>query len=257
MASVNKLKIIAVIPARFGSTRFVGKPLAKLKNKPLLQWVVEGTRTSTLVQKIYVATDDVRIQNLCRNIQVDCLMTRSDCPTGTDRLFEATKNLDFDVVLNIQGDEPLVNQTYIDPLAQAFIDAHLNNAHLDMATLAHPLAAADLENKNAVKVITNINSEAIYFSRFPIPYSREHEVHKPDIDAVLKAAQKHIGLYGYHREFLRKFCSTPQAEIEKFESLEQLRALYLGAKIKVLSVEKPTYGVDTVEDLQKLEALLK
>lgn len=253
MPSGKPLQIIAVIPARYGSTRFPGKPLEKLKGKAILQWVVEGTRTSTKIQKVFVATDDERIQSLCSEIGVDCLMTRIDCPTGTDRLFEATRHLNFDVVLNIQGDEPLINQSYIDPLAQAFIDAAQEKSLLDMATLAHPLERADLENKNAVKVITNLKSEAIYFSRFAIPYSRETE---PGT-ASLKVAMKHIGLYGYTREFLQKFCSSPQAEIEKYESLEQLRALHLGAKIKVLSVDRPTYGVDTREDLQKLEALLK
>lgn len=249
MIANKKLKIIAVIPARFGSTRFPGKPLEKLKGKPLLQWAVEGARTSAQVEKIYVATDDARIQVLCEQIKVECLMTRADCPTGTDRLFEATRHLDFDVVLNIQGDEPLINQSYIDPLVEAF----KQQPDLDMATLAHPLSREDLDNKNAVKVIINKNAEAIYFSRFPIPYSRDNEKE----GLVLKTALKHIGLYGYTCEFLQKFCSSPQAEIEKYESLEQLRALYLGAKIKVLQVEKPTYGVDTVEDLQKLEALLK
>ena len=239
-----------MIPARFASTRFPGKPLVNLKGKPLLQWVVEGTRTSRQVEKIFVATDDVRIQKLCEKIQVECLMTSVYCATGTDRLFEATKKLDFDVVLNIQGDEPLIDQSYIDPLAEAF----LKDPSLDMATLAHPLSPEDLGNRNAVKVITNVNGEAIYFSRFAIPYSRENE---PAENVQLQTAMKHIGLYGYRREFLQKFCSAPQSEIEKYESLEQLRALFLAAKIKVLKVEKPTYGVDTPEDLQKLEALLK
>ncbi len=250
MMNSKSLKIIAVIPARYGSTRFPGKPLEKLKGKPLLQWVVEGTRTSSKIQKIFVATDDARIQQLCEKINVECLMTRAECATGTDRLFEATRDLDFDVVLNIQGDEPLINQTYIDPLADAF----LLDAKLDMATLAHPLSLGDLDNRNAVKVITNQNSEAIYFSRFAIPYSRETE---KALGGVLQTSLKHIGLYGYSRAFLQKFCSSPQAEIEKYESLEQLRALYLGAKIKVLKVDRATYGVDTLEDLQKLEALLK
>ena len=240
------MKVIAVIPARYGSTRFPGKPLVELKGKPLLQWVVEGTLTSSMLQKIFVATDDSRIADLCKKINVECLMTRSDCPTGTDRLFEATKSLDFDVALNIQGDEPLINNEYIDPLVHAF----LQNPTLDMATLAHPIAAEDMDNKNAVKVITNINQEAIYFSRFAIPFSRE----KFSCDGP---ALKHIGLYAYSKAFLQKFCSSPQSELEKAESLEQLRALYLGAKIKVLTVQKPTYGVDTPEDLQKLEASLK
>lgn len=240
------MKIIAVIPARFASTRFPGKPLELLKKKPIIQWVVEGALKSKLIEKIYVATDDSRIAKISSDINVEVLMTRPDCPTGTDRIFEATKDIDFDVVINIQGDEPLINQSYIDPLAQAF----LADPKLDMATLAHPLAPEDIDNKNAVKVITNSFGEAIYFSRFGIPYSREKD---PNSSASLK----HIGLYGYSREFLQKFCTSPQALIEKYESLEQLRALYLGAKIKVLQVQKPTYGVDTPEDLQKLEALLE
>ncbi len=230
------MKIIAVIPARFASTRFPGKPLELLKKKPIIQWVIEGTRTSRLVDEIFVATDDVRIADVCRGINVKVLMTSAECATGTDRIFEATRNLDFDVVLNVQGDEPLIDSSYIDPLAQAF----LKNQNLEMATLAHSISREDLTNKNAVKVITNTFDEAIYFSRQPIP-----------------ATLKHIGLYGFSKAFLQKFCTSPQAFTEKQESLEQLRALHLGARIKVLHVEKPTYGVDTPEDLQKLEALLK
>ncbi len=230
------MKIIAVIPARFASTRFPGKPLALLKNKPIIQWVIEGARKSKLVDEIFVATDDERIAAVCKAINAEVLMTTTECPTGTDRIFEATRNLNFDVVLNVQGDEPLIDNSYIDPLARAFLD----NENLEMATLAHPLAQEDVANKNAVKVITNAFDEAIYFSRQPIP-----------------ASLKHIGLYGFSKTFLQKFCTSPQVFIEKQESLEQLRALHLGAAIKVLRVEKPTYGVDTPEDLQKLEALLK
>lgn len=242
----SEMKVIAVIPARYGATRFPGKVIKLLKGKPIIQWVIEGAQKSRLIQKIYVATDDERIAQVCRALNVEVLMTDVNCPTGTDRIFEATKNLNFDVVLNIQGDEPLIDQNYIDPLIHAF----LYNQNIDMATLAHPLSVEDLDNKNAVKVITNMFGEAIYFSRFAIPYSREK-------DLIPRAALKHIGLYGYRKSFLQKFCAAEQALIEKYESLEQLRALYLGAKIKVLEVEKPTYGVDTPEDLQKLEALLK
>ena len=243
------MKIIAVIPARFASTRFPGKPLEKLKNKPILQWVVEGARKSKLLSEIYVATDDERIAALCKEIQVPVIMTPADCPTGTDRIFAATQGLQFDVVINIQGDEPLIDENYIDPLASAFRDSPL----LDMATLAHPLSEGDIDNENAVKVITNINGEAIYFSRFAIPFSRVPF----NGSSNERAALKHIGLYGFSWSFLQKFCSAKQTLLEKHESLEQLRALYLGARIKVLEVEKPTYGVDTPEDLQKLEALLK
>lgn len=241
------MEIIGVIPARYGSTRFPGKPLVMLKNKPLLQWVVEGARKSKLLSQVIVATDDERIQKLCQEIQVDVVMTNPDCPTGTDRLFEATKNLNFDVAINVQGDEPLIDETYIDPLAKAFLE----NPGLDMATLAHGLEPQDIDNPNAVKVIKNQNSEAIYFSRFAIPYSRKK------FEEGSTAALKHIGLYGYTKAFLQRFCSTNPTELELNESLEQLRALYLGAKIKVIQVEKPTYGVDTEADLRKLEALLK
>lgn len=241
------MKIIGVIPARYASTRFPGKPLVHLKGKPLLQWVVEGAKRCAILEKVIVATDDDRIEKLCQDIGVDVVRTSPDCATGTDRLFEATQNLDFDVVLNIQGDEPLIGPESIDPLAKAF----LNQNGLDMATLAHPVSESDIQNPNAVKVITNRNSEAIYFSRFPIPYSREAYT------AGSTAALKHIGLYAFTKSFLQTFCSAPQAAIEKAESLEQLRALYLGARIKVIQVDQPTYGVDTPEDLRTLEALLK
>ena len=243
------MKIIAVIPARYASTRFPGKPLEKLKGKPILQWVIEGAKKSSLISEILVATDDERISALCKTLDVNAIMTPSECPTGTDRIFAATRGLKFDVVLNIQGDEPLIDQSFIDPLAQAF----LKDKQLDMATLAHPLAPEDIDNKNAVKVITNIHNEAIYFSRFAIPFSRQQF----DVSSVEKPALKHIGLYGFSEPFLQKFCSTNPTLLEKHESLEQLRALYLGARIKVIEVEKPTYGVDTPEDLQKLEGLLQ
>ncbi len=239
------MKIIAVIPARYASTRFPGKPLAELKGKKILQWVVEGARQSKNLDQILVATDDKRIFNFCTSINVDVIMTSAECATGTDRIFQATKDLKFDRVINIQGDEPLISKDFIDPLAEAFKE----DASLSMVTLAHPLEAEDLNNKNAVKVITNEKGDAIYFSRFGIPFSRE--------TFITGVVQKHIGLYGFSKDFLGTFCATPQAKIEIAESLEQLRALYLGVRIKVLSVEKPTYGVDTPEDLQKLEALLK
>ncbi len=247
------MKIIAVIPARYGSTRFLGKPLAELQGKKILQWVIEGAQTSRLIQKIIVATDDQRIFDFCKTLKTEVIMTSVDCPTGTDRIYQATKNVDFDVVLNIQGDEPLISKDFIDPLAQAF----MSDPGLQMATLAHPIAVADLENLNAVKVIIDNKQEAIYFSRFPIPYSRQKLSANDRQQAAESISLKHIGMYGYSRKFLEKFCLARPAEIEKFESLEQLRALYLGARIKVITVEKPTYGVDTPEDLQKLEGLLK
>ena len=178
-------------------------------------------------------------------------MTSSVAATGTDRVFEACHQLKkngvhFDAVINIQGDEPLLPVEYINLLAQAFV----KEPQLQMATLAHPLSEEDVENKNAVKVLIDQNQYAIYFSRFPIPFSREKYVSTPLV-------QKHVGLYGFNLHFLNRFCQQSQSLIEKSESLEQLRALDMGVKIKVISVEKSTHGVDTPEDLEKIEKLLK
>jgi 3-deoxy-manno-octulosonate cytidylyltransferase (CMP-KDO synthetase) len=245
------MKIVGIIPARFASTRFPGKPLRLLNGKPLIQWVAEVAARSRLLADFYVATDHAGIADLCEKINVKYVMTSSEAATGTDRVFEACQQLkksgvQFDAVINIQGDEPLLPVEYIDLLAQAFV----NVLGLEMATLAHPLNAEDVENKNAVKVLIDQNQYAIYFSRFPIPFSREKYVSTP-------AVQKHIGLYGFSIDFLNRFCRQPQSLIEKCESLEQLRALDMGVKIKVMTVSKPTHGVDTPEDLEKIEKLLK
>ncbi len=244
------MKVIVVIPARYGSTRFPGKPLVKIKDKTLIEWVIAGSQTSKYLTEIIVATDDERILTVAKNAGVKAVMTSEKCATGTDRVFEATKDIDFDVVINIQGDEPQISSKYIDPLVEAF----LNQKNLDMATLAHPIELKDLENKNAVKVIKNINDEAIYFSRFAIPFSRVEADGETNASSVV--ALKHIGLYGYSKSFLKKFCETPMAAIEKYESLEQLRALHLGAKIKVITVAQAIQGVDTPEDLKIVEKYL-
>lgn len=245
------MKIVGIIPARFASTRFPGKPLQLLNDRPLIQWVSDVVAKSSLLSDFYVATDHEGIAEVCKKINVKYIMTSPDTATGTDRVFEASQilkknGIEFDVVINIQGDEPLLPVEYIDLLAQAFI----KEPSLQMATLAHPLSYDDVENKNAVKVLIDQNQYAIYFSRFPIPFSREKYSSSPSV-------QKHVGLYGFNSDFLKNFCVQPQTLIEKSESLEQLRALDMGIRIKVMSVDKPTHGVDTPEDLEKIEQLLK
>lgn len=243
------MRIIGVVPARFASTRFPGKPLHLLQGKPLLQWVTELVARSPYLSDFYVATDHNGIADLCRQIKVKFIMTSASAATGTDRIFEACQQLkkngvQFDSVINIQGDEPLLPVEYVDLLAKAFV----KEPTLQMATLSHPLPEEEVENKNAVKVLIDQNQYAIYFSRFPVPFSREKFIMTPSV-------QKHIGLYGYSFDFLTRFCQQPQSLLEKSESLEQLRALDMGAKIKVISVEKPTFGVDTPEDLKKIEKM--
>lgn len=242
------MKIVGVIPARYGSTRFPGKPLVSLLGKPLIQWTIEGSRQSDLLDDLIVATDDQRIHDVARSCGVDVAMTASDLPSGSDRIYAAIKDVNCDVVVNIQGDEPLVTGALIDRLAQVFVD----DPSMDMATLAHPISEEELQSRNAVKVVLNHNDEALYFSRFPIPYSRQTSQEMGSQSVCLK----HIGMYAYSKKFLERFCAAPPAVIEQAESLEQLRALYLGAKIKVIRVKEASVGVDTPDDLVKLEKML-
>ena len=237
---------IGVIPARWGSTRFPGKPLALVAGKPLLQWVIEGSRTSKKLTEILVATDDERIQKLAEANGCRAVMTPSELPTGTDRVWEAVREVDGDVIVNIQGDEPLIEGALLDRLLAPFD----SDASLEMATLGRPLDAEALASKNTAKIVLNAKDEALYFSRFAIPYSRTELAMQPGV------ALKHIGIYAYRRDFLRRFCAQAPTELEKAESLEQLRALYLGARIKVVRVEHEAYGVDSPEDVEKIEKII-
>ena len=237
------MKIVGVIPARYGSTRFPGKPLVLLRGRPLIQWTIEGSKKAKLLQDLLVATDDERIKAAAEAGGAKVVMTDSNLPSGSDRIHAAVRGVDCDIVINIQGDEPLVTGELIDQLAEAF----LREPDLDMVTLAHPISSEELVSPNSVKVVLNKNDEALYFSRFSIPYSRQ----KSDEDGSLSACLKHIGMYAYSKKFLKTFCEAAPALIEKSESLEQLRALYLGAKIKVIKVKEASMGVDTPEDLEQ------
>jgi 3-deoxy-manno-octulosonate cytidylyltransferase (CMP-KDO synthetase) len=241
------MKAIGVIPARFGSTRFPGKPLKLIGGKPLLQWTIEGARQSRLLQEIWVATDHPEIEKLVKSLGVKCVMTDSDLPTGSDRVYAAVKNADVDVVVNIQGDEPLISGALLDQLTEPMLADQL----LEMATLGRQFKAGDLESKTTAKIVLNAKGEALYFSRFSIPYSR--------LDAPSKGAigLKHIGLYAFRKSFLSRFCAQSPTPLELAEGLEQLRALYLGARIKVVEVDHESWGVDTPEDVAKVESLLK
>jgi len=242
-------RVLGVIPARYGATRFPGKPLEKILGKELIVWVIEGAKQSKLLSEVLVATDDQRIAAVAMKAGVRVVMTESALPSGSDRIWAAIKNENCDVVINIQGDEPLITGVLIDRL----IEPMLKDTTLEMATLAHPLTSdEELHSMNAVKVVVNQKGEALYFSRYAIPYSRLSAK-----QAGLGGALKHIGLYAYRKNFLGQFCAAPPAEIEKAESLEQLRALHLGARIKVVTVRENLVGVDTPEDLRKVEGILK
>lgn len=240
------MRAIGVIPARFASTRFPGKPLKAILGKPLLQWVIEAAKESKLLEEIWVATDHPEIEKLAKSCGVKAVMTDPDLATGSDRVYQAVKNTEAEVVLNIQGDEPLITGGLLDQLAEPM----LSDKTLQMATLGRKLQPGDLESKTTAKIVLNHRNEALYFSRFPIPYSR---VDAPDNGAV---GLKHIGLYAFRKTFLAEFCAQSPTPLELAEGLEQLRALYLGARIRVVEVEHESWGVDTPEDVAKVEAKL-
>ena len=240
------MKTIGVIPARFDSTRFPGKPLVEIAGKPMLQWVVEAAQKATSLGRLMVATDDRRIADLCHTIDVEVVMTGSELPTGSDRVWEAVKDIDGEIIVNIQGDEPLLKSTTIDRLLSPFTDSSV-----EMATLGRDIDAQELKNENTAKIVTNQEGNAIYFSRLPIPYSRSI----PE-SGVLSCVLKHIGMYAFRKDFLGKYCRHGPTQIEQLEGLEQLRALYIGAKIRVVKVQDESWGVDNPEDIHKIEAIL-
>lgn len=243
--------IIGVIPARYQSTRFPGKPLHLIFKKPMIQWTIEGALSSQKLNHLIVATDDTRILDFVTSLKMDpkvsVVMTSSDLATGTDRVYAAVKSLNCEIVLNIQGDEPLIQGTLIDSL----IENLQKSQDCDMASVCHPLDFKDLANTDIVKVIENVKQEAIYFSRFPIPFSRV------TLPPPKNVCYRHVGIYAFRKKFLETFCNTPPSDLEIGESLEQLRALHLGGKIKMTHVDHYSQGVDRPQDIARIEKILK
>jgi 3-deoxy-manno-octulosonate cytidylyltransferase (CMP-KDO synthetase) len=238
--------VLAVIPARYGSTRFPGKPLALINGKPMIQWVCERTAQAKMIDRVIVASDDQRIKDAVENFGGKAVLTDSNHPTGTDRIAEAIAGLNCDLVVNVQGDEPLIPPQTLDRLIE---DMLANNA--EMGTVAVPFAATgrDPNDPNAVKVVVGENGDALYFSRSLIPFHRDGG---SPVEPLL-----HWGLYVYRREFIKDFVTWQQSPLEKCEMLEQLRALEHGAKIRVLIADEPTIGVDCPEDIAAVEKILK
>ena len=247
------MHVVAIIPARYGSTRLPGKPLLDRTGKPLIQHVVEAVRRSRLVGSIYVATDDERIARAVARFGGDAVMTRPDHATGTDRLAEAARKLnlrDDDVVVNVQGDEPLIDPEYIDRLVGL-----IQGSGSAMATLAAPLDAAAADNPNKVKVVLACDGSALYFSRARIPFDRDGgEDPNRDLSRLgtpgRAAYLLHLGIYAYRTKFLCDFAALRPTPAEQAEKLEQLRALEHGYRIAVGVVASPTPGIDTMEDYE-------
>lgn len=241
-------RIYGIIPARWGSTRFPGKSLHPLAGKPLIQHVWERCREATVLQEVIVATDDARIASTVRDFGGRVELTSADHPSGTDRLAEVAARLsDATHVINVQGDEPTVPAELINRLAQVLAD----DPSLEMVTAAARLSEpADFENPNLVKVVMAANGNALYFSRQPIPYTGFLS------SRAGVPIYGHHGIYGYTRDFLRRFVSWPPSTLEKIERLEQLRALENGARIRVLITDHAALGVDSPADVPHAESAL-
>lgn len=243
--SEERLRVICVIPARYASTRLPGKPLKDIQGKPMIVRVYERVTCAENLADVIVATDDLRIKAAVEAAGGKAMMTREDHPTGTDRLAEvAEKFKDAEVILNVQGDEPLIDPALIDELAASFKDSPA----LQMATVATRMKdEAEIQNPNNVKVVMDKAGYALYFSRSRLPFDRTPGAR----------VYKHIGIYAYRRDFLLRYAKMEPTELEKSESLEQLRALENGCRIKVIKTDWKFVGVDTEEDLEKVNEIYR
>jgi 3-deoxy-manno-octulosonate cytidylyltransferase (CMP-KDO synthetase) len=234
--------VTAIIPARYASTRFPGKPLALLKGEPIIIRVVKTALSCRTIDRAIVATDDNRIYDAVKAAGFEVKMTSENHPSGTDRIAEVAAGIDDEIVVNIQGDEPMIDTVSVDLAVEALVD----DPSLNVSTLCVPISEEEAGDPNAVKVVTDNNGFALYFSRAPIPFDR---------DGQGTAMKKHLGFYVYRRKFLLEYAELEPTELEKVEKLEQLRIIQNGFKIKVLTAGRDSIGIDTPEDLEKAEGL--
>ena len=245
MSSQAEPHVIGIIPARWGSTRFPGKPLHILAGKPLVQHVWERVRQCQELRAVAIATDDERIRRAAEDFGAQVVMTSPEHPSGSDRIAEAVQAFPGTThVVNIQGDEPLIDPELIDSLARVLVE----DESLSMATAAAPITnEQEFHDPNVVKVVLNTEGNALYFSRSPIPFPR-HEAQRP--------ALRHLGIYAYKLAFLKQYVSWPPSPLEQTESLEQLRALEHGASIRVILTQHQGIGLDTPDQIPLIEQLI-
>jgi 3-deoxy-manno-octulosonate cytidylyltransferase (CMP-KDO synthetase) len=251
MKMESNIKVVAIIPARYKSNRFEGKPLALICGKPMIQHVVERAQRVKLLSRVVVATDDIRIGERVESFGGEYVLTRDDHVSGTDRLAEAAEKIgisEHDVVVNIQGDQPLFPEEVVEQVARPLLD----DPALPMSTLIYKIIReTEIHDPNHVKTVFDRDNYALYFSRAPIPFQRNPE------DIQTPTYYKHLGFYAYRKGFLLSFVALPEGEWERFEKLEQLRALEFGYRIKVTLTEHDSIEVDTPEDVARVEAFLK
>jgi 3-deoxy-manno-octulosonate cytidylyltransferase (CMP-KDO synthetase) len=242
------LKVVAVIPARYGASRFPGKPLAPIAGRPLVQHVFERARQAQRVERTIIATDDERILQAVAQFGGDAVMTRPDHRTGTERMAEVALQVPAEIYVNVQGDEPLVDPAAID----AAVEAVQSDPEVQVATICVPIRKAqDIVDPNVVKVVSDFQGDALYFSRAPIPWIRDGKAQNESHH------RKHLGLYVFRREALLEFPTLPPGEWERLEQLEQLRLLENGYRIRVVETTWDSVSVDVPADVARVEELLK
>ncbi len=250
------MNTVVIIPARLGSSRLPNKVILDICGKPMVQHVFEAASKAKGIASVYIATDSEEVKRVCEHFTSNIIMTAKEHESGTDRLAEAVESIECDNIINVQGDEPLMDPELISALAQNF-----ENENVQMVSAMHKIkTTAELKSPNAVKVTVDKNSNALYFSRSIIPHHRdEWETllnHHTTIPTALKF-YKHIGIYGYKKEFLQEYSKMEQTYLEKLEKLEQLRVLENGYKIKMIETEYEPVGVDVQEDLEKVREIMK
>jgi 3-deoxy-D-manno-octulosonate cytidylyltransferase len=236
--------VAVVIPARYGATRLPGKPLAEIDGRPMIWYVWDSARRAEIPSRIVVATDDERIASAVRGFGGEAVLTSPECASGTDRVAEAARGMDEAILINLQGDEPLMHPSVLDAVAAPLV----SDPDVLMSTAALPRSdPGEFDMPSVVKVVVDARGDALYFSRAPIPHYR---------DSGTGPYRKHLGIYGYRREFLFRVAALPPSPLEEAERLEQLRVLQAGFRIRVVDVRHDSVGVDTPEDLKAVEERL-
>lgn len=261
-AESNQQKIVAIIPARYHSTRLPAKVLLPIKNRPLVLWTLSAALSARHVSRAIVATDDERIFDVVTNSGYEAVMTSPRHKSGSDRLAEVAKQLTgVSIIVNVQGDEPLISPRTIDSAIEALLE---DEKAVISTTCEEITEAKDALSADVVKVVFDSQNRALYFSRQPIPFPRDEVKKHGNLENALrenpnliKTFRKHTGLYVYRKDFLLEYTSWKQTDLEKLESLEQLRALENGAVIKVVEVNEPSIGVDTQEDYERVKAIIE
>ena len=238
------MKIIGVIPARYKSTRFPGKPLTDINGKPMVWWVYNQAKMSKELDEIYVATDDERISNVCKQYEIPVVMTSESCSNGTERVSEVSNSIDADYYINIQGDEPLIEPSNIDMVAKYF----RTHPDSEMATLKTTIDdPLDLVNNTITKIVCDLKGNALYLSRSPIPYPK---------GALGYRTYRHLGLYGYRKDILRNYVEMDKGPLEMAEDVEVLRFIEHGISVMVIETKTDSISVDTEKDVERIKRMI-